>query len=151
MPERFELEYIDENDERKRPVMIHRAIFGSFERFIGILTEHFAGYFPTWLSPIQVVVIPVSENYFEYSQKVYNLLFENNIRVEFDKRNEKVGYKIREWENQKVPYMLVIGEKEVQNNSVSVRKHKKGDLGSFDLNNFLQLITEEIKTKQLHN
>jgi threonyl-tRNA synthetase len=151
MPERFELEYIDENDERKRPVMIHRAIFGSFERFIGILTEHFAGYFPTWLSPIQVVVLPISENYFDYAQKVYQVLFDNNIRVELDKRNEKIGYKIREWENQKVPYMLVVGEKEMQNNSVSVRKHKKGDLGSFDLNQFLHLILEEIKTKKLHN
>ncbi|MGB9665241.1 MAG: threonine--tRNA ligase, partial [Ignavibacteria bacterium] len=151
MPERFELEYIDENDERKRPVMIHRAIFGSFERFIGILTEHFAGYFPTWLSPVQVVVLPISDNFLEYAQKVYQVLFDNNIRVELDKRNEKIGYKIREWENQKVPYMLIVGEKETQNNSVSVRKHKKGDLGSFDLNQFLQLILDEIKTKKLHN
>ena len=151
MPERFELEYIDENDERKRPVMIHRAIFGSFERFIGILTEHFAGYFPTWLSPIQAVVLPISENYVEYAQNVYQVLFDNNIRVQLDKRNEKVGYKIREWENQKVPYMLIVGEKEKQNNSVSVRKHKKGDMGSFDLNQFLQLILDEIKTKKLHN
>lgn len=151
MPERFELEYIDENDDRKRPVMIHRAIFGSFERFIGILTEHFAGYFPTWLSPIQVVIIPISENFVNYAQKVYNVLFENNIRVELDKRNEKVGYKIREWENQKVPYMLIVGEKELQNNSVSVRKHKKGDLGSIELIQFLNNILEEIKTKQLHN
>ncbi len=151
MPERFELEYIDENDERRRPVMIHRAIFGSFERFIGILTEHFAGYFPTWLSPVQAVVIPISENYNEYAQKVFDSLFNNNVRVELDKRNEKVGYKIRDWENQKVPYMLVVGEKESQNNSVSVRKHKKGDLGSFELNQFIQLILDEINNKKLHN
>lgn len=151
MPERFELEYIDENDERKRPVMIHRAIFGSFERFIGILTEHFAGYFPTWLSPIQAVVLPISENFVEYAQKVYNALLENNIRVELDKRNEKIGYKIREWETQKVPYMLIVGEKESRENTVSVRKHKKGDLGSFELTQFIELILDEIKTKKLHN
>lgn len=151
MPERFELEYIDENDVRKRPVMIHRAIFGSFERFIGILTEHFAGYFPTWLSPIQAVVLPISENFVEYAQKVYNMLLENNIRVELDKRNEKIGYKIREWETQKVPYMLIVGEKESRENTVSVRKHKKGDLGSFELTQFIELILNEIKTKKLHN
>lgn len=151
MPERFELEYIDENDERKRPVMIHRAIFGSFERFIGILTEHFAGYFPTWLSPIQAVVIPLSENYIEYAQKVYNIFVDNNIRVELDKRNEKVGYKIREWETQKVPYMIVIGEKEKQQQTLSIRKHKKGDLGSFTIEQFLEYIKDEINNKKLHN
>lgn len=151
MPERFELEYIDENDERKRPVMIHRAIFGSFERFIGILTEHFSGYFPTWLSPIQAVVIPLSENYIEYAQKVYNIFVDNNIRVELDKRNEKVGYKIREWETQKVPYMIVIGEKEKQQQTLSIRKHKKGDLGSFTIEQFLEYIKDEINNKKLHN
>lgn len=151
MPERFELEYIDENDERKRPVMIHRAIFGSFERFIGILTEHFAGYFPTWLSPIQAVVIPLSENYIEYAQSVYDIFVDNNIRVELDKRNEKVGYKIREWETQKVPYMIVIGEKEKQQQTLSIRKHKKGDLGSFTIEQFLEYIKDEINNKKLHN
>lgn len=151
MPERFELEYIDENDERKRPVMIHRAIFGSFERFIGILTEHFAGYFPTWLSPIQVVVLPVSENFIPYAEKVYQLFWDKNIRVELDKRNEKVGYKIREWETQKVPYMIIVGEKESSSNTLSVRKHKKGDLGIFEIEKFLELILNEITNKKLHN
>lgn len=151
MPERFELEYIDENDQRKRPVMIHRAIFGSFERFIGILTEHFAGYFPTWLSPIQAVVIPLSENYIEYAKEVYNIFVDNNIRVELDKRNEKVGYKIREWETQKVPYMIVLGEKEKQQQTLSIRKHKKGDLGSFTIEQFLEYIKDEINNKKLHN
>lgn len=151
MPERFELEYIDENDQRKRPVMIHRAIFGSFERFIGILTEHFAGYFPTWLSPIQAVVIPLSENYIEYAKEVYNIFVDNNIRVELDKRNEKVGYKIREWETQKVPYMIVLGEKEQQQQTLSIRKHKKGDLGSFTIEQFLEYIKDEINNKKLHN
>ncbi len=151
MPERFELEYIDENDERKRPVMIHRAIFGSFERFIGILIEHFAGYFPTWLSPIQVVILPVSENYIPYAEKVYQLFFDKNIRVELDKRNEKVGYKIREWETQKVPYMIIVGEKESTSNTISVRKHKKGDLGIFEIEKFLELILDEITNKKLHN
>lgn len=151
MPERFELEYIDENDERKRPVMIHRAIFGSFERFIGILTEHFAGYFPTWLSPIQVVILPVSENYELYAEKVYQSFWDKNIRVELDKRNEKVGYKIREWETQKVPYMIIVGEKESTSNTISVRKHKKGDLGIFEIEKFLELILDEIRNKKLHN
>lgn len=151
MPERFELEYIDENDERKRPVMIHRAIFGSFERFIGILTEHFAGYFPTWLSPIQVVILPVSENYVSYAEKVYQSFWDKNIRVELDKRNEKVGYKIREWETQKVPYMIIVGEKESTSNSISIRKHKKGDLGIFEIEKFLELILDEIRNKKLHN
>lgn len=149
MPERFDLEYIDENDSRKRPIMIHRAIFGSFERFIGILTEHFAGYFPLWISPIQVVVLPISENFTDFASMIYDRLFSNNIRVELDQRNEKIGYKIREWELQKVPYMLIIGEKEVSNNNISVRKHKTGDLGQFNIDDFISQVLEEINNKTI--
>jgi len=149
MPERFDLEYIDESDSRKRPIMIHRAIFGSFERFIGILTEHFAGYFPLWISPIQVVVLPISENFTDYATMIYDRLFSNNIRVELDQRNEKIGYKIREWELQKVPYMIIIGEKEVSNNNISVRKHKTGDLGQFNIDDFISQVLEEINNKTI--
>ncbi|MBU2447426.1 MAG: threonine--tRNA ligase, partial [Bacteroidetes bacterium] len=149
MPERFDLEYIDENDSRKRPIMIHRAIFGSFERFIGILTEHFAGYFPLWISPIQVVVLPISENFTDFASMIYDRLFSNNIRVELDQRNEKIGYKIREWELQKVPYMLIIGEKEVSNKNISVRKHKTGDLGQFNIEGFISQVLEEINHKTI--
>ncbi|MCX8010043.1 MAG: His/Gly/Thr/Pro-type tRNA ligase C-terminal domain-containing protein, partial [Ignavibacteria bacterium] len=150
MPERFELEYIDENDERKRPVMIHRAIFGSFERFIGVLTEHFAGYFPLWISPIQVVVMPISENQSEYAESIYKNLLENGFRVELDKRNEKIGYKIREWELQKVPYMIIVGEKELSNKNISVRMHKKGDLGGFNIEDFISKLKFEIENKMLN-
>jgi threonyl-tRNA synthetase len=149
MPDRFELEYIDENDERKRPIMIHRAIFGSFERFIGILTEHFAGNFPLWISPVQAAVLPISENFTEYAEKIYERLFLNNIRAELDKRSEKIGYKIREWELQKVPYMLIIGEKEVSNKNISVRKHTIGDIGQFDIDEFISRLLEEIKNKTI--
>ncbi len=147
MPERFNLEYTGSDGQKHRPVVIHRAPFGSLERFIGILIEHFAGEFPLWMAPVQTVVIPVSQNFFDYSQKVVEELKKNNIRVEFDERNEKIGYKIREWELQKIPYMLILGEKEESAGNISVRQHKKGDLGSFALNDFIAKITEEIETK----
>ena len=148
LPERFELEYIDENNERQRPVMIHRAIMGSFERFIAVLIEHFAGAFPVWLSPIQVAVMPISDNQMQYAKDVYATLRENGIRTELDERNEKIGYKIRDWEVHKVPYMLIIGEKEVQANSVAVRKHKEGDEGAVPLDEFIGRIQNEIQHKQ---
>ncbi len=147
MPERFDLEYIGSDGQKHRPVVIHRAPFGSLERFIGILIEHFAGDFPTWLAPIQVVVIPISEKFSGYAENVYNELKKNKIKVEFDTRSEKVGYKIREWETQKVPYMLIIGEKEMNENVVSIRKHKVGDLGKEHLNEFITKISQEIKLK----
>ncbi len=147
MPERFNLEYTGSDGQKHRPVVIHRAPFGSLERFIGILIEHYAGEFPLWLTPVQAVVIPVSQNYFNYAEKIFLELKKNNIRVEFDQRNEKIGYKIRNWEIQKVPYMLVIGEKEETAGNISVRQHRKGDLGSFLLNDFIEKITVEIKTK----
>jgi len=147
MPERFNLEYTGSDGQKHRPVVIHRAPFGSLERFIGILIEHYAGEFPLWLAPTQVVVIPVSQNFMDYSSKIFNELKNNNIRVELDERSEKVGYKIRDWEMKKIPYMLIIGEKEASTGKISVRKHKKGDLGSFELAEFINNINNEIKTK----
>src|SRR5690606_1249704 len=149
MPERFNLEYIGSDGQKHRPVVIHRAPFGSLERFIGVLIEHFAGEFPVWLAPVQAVVLPVSEKFVEYSAKVLAELKDAGIRTEFDDRNEKIGYRIREWELQKVPYMIILGEKEQTAGNISVRRHKKGDLGSLSLSDFITKIKEEIKTKDL--
>jgi threonyl-tRNA synthetase len=149
LPERFELEYIAEDGSRQRPVAIHRAIFGSFERFMGIITEHFAGAFPIWLSPVQAVVLPITDAQMEYANNVSLTLKSASVRVEVDDRNEKINYKIREWETKKVPYMLVVGEKEKLNNSISVRQHTKGDLGPMALDAFVEKIVNEIKVKSL--
>lgn len=150
MPERFDLEYTGEDGKKHRPVVIHRAPFGSLERFIGILIENFGGFFPTWLAPIQTAVIPISEHFFDYAEEVAGELKENNIRFELDKRSEKVGYKIRDWETQKVPYMLIVGEKEKTSGTVSVRMHGKGDQGSVELTKFISDISEEIKNKSIN-
>ncbi|MGB9772625.1 MAG: threonine--tRNA ligase [Bacteroidota bacterium] len=149
MPERFGLEYVDEAGKRVRPVMIHRAIFGSFERFVGILTEHFGGAFPLWLSPVQVVVIPITEGQYEYAEHVLHQLQSYTVRVQLDDRNEKINYKIREWEVKKVPYMLILGEKEKNTGTVSVRQHGKGDRGVIPTEQFVKKIVEEIETKVL--
>lgn len=148
MPEKFELEYIGADGEKHRPVMIHRVVFGSIERFIGILIEHFAGAFPTWLAPVQVKVLPISDKFHNYAQKVIDDLNKLNIRAEADYRAEKIGYKIREAQMQKVPYMLVVGEKEEQNNTVSVRSRLNGDEGSIAVEQFLLKIEEEINSRQ---
>lgn len=148
MPEKFELEYIGADGEKHRPVMIHRVVFGSIERFIGILIEHFAGAFPTWLAPIQVKVLPISDKFHNYAQKVIDNLNKLNIRAEADYRAEKIGYKIREAQMQKIPYMLVVGEKEEQNNTVSVRSRLNGDEGSITVEQFLSKIKEEINSRQ---
>ena len=147
LPERFELEYVGSDNQKHRPIMIHRAPFGSMERFVAVLIEHTAGDFPLWLNPKQVVVIPVSEKFNDYAGKVLESLKEKNIAAELDSRNEKIGYKIRDWETQKVPYMLIVGEKEKESGTVSVRKHKKGDLGSLSLSDFIDNIENEIKNK----
>ena len=147
MPERFDLEYTGSDGQKHRPVVIHRAPFGSMERFIGILIEHFGGEFPLWLAPSQVVVIPVSQNFTKYSEHIVSELKKNEIRAELDDRNEKVGYKIRDWELKKIPYMLILGEKEEKSENISVRQHRKGDLGSFELSDFIDKITIEIKNK----
>lgn len=149
MPERFELEYIDEHNERQRPVMIHRAIMGSMERFIGVLIEHFGGFFPTWLAPVQAAVLPISDNFLSYADEVVAALTAAGVRAERDDRNEKVGYKIRDWETKKVPYMLIVGEKEMSSRSVSVRRHTEGDLGSKSLEEFTSQIQSEIQKKTL--
>ncbi len=146
LPERFELEYTDRDGTKKRPIMIHRVCFGSIERFIGILIEHYAGHFPTWLAPVQVKVLPISEKYQDYADKVYKELDDNGIRVEMDDRAEKIGYKIREARNERVPYILVVGEKEAADGTVSVRC-KAEDLGSMPVDKFLADIKEEIKNK----
>ena len=148
MPERFDLTYIDKDNERKRPVMIHRTILGSIERFMGILTEHYAGKFPTWLAPIQVTILPISDKFNAYGYEIKNELEKDGIRVGIDDRAEKVGYKIREARLKRIPYMLIIGEKEVQGRLVSVNKRDEGDIGQFKLGEFKERVLEEIKNKK---
>lgn len=135
------MNYEGSDGKKHRPVMIHRAIFGSFERFLGILTEHTGGNFPVWLSPTQVAVLPLTDAQNDYAKKVYEELENAGFRVYFDDRSEKIGYKIREAENKKVPFMLIIGEKEKQNGKVSLRIHGKGDKGVFELNEFVKKVT----------
>ena len=148
LPLRFECEYIGADGEKHRPIMIHRVVFGSIERFIGILIEHFAGAFPTWLAPVQVKVLPISEKYMDYANKVMNDLKDAGIRTEIDDRAEKIGYKIREARLQKIPYMLVVGAKEEEEGKVSVRSRFMGDEGAKDLNEFIDSVKEEIKNRE---
>ena len=148
MPERFDLTYVGEDGQKHRPIMIHRVIFGSIERFIGILTEHYAGAFPLWLAPQQVVILPISEAFQANAEKIKEDLQAANIRASVDKRNEKMGYKIRQAQLKKIPYMLVVGEKEVSSNTVSVRSRKNGDLGSMSLAEFMSILKEEIENKK---
>ena len=147
MPQRFDLEYTGADGEKHRPIMIHRVAFGSIERFIGILIEHFAGAFPTWLAPVQVKVLPISEKHLEYGKKVLAQLEEAGIRAELDERAEKIGYKIREAQMNKIPYMLVVGAKEEEQNLVSVRSRFTGDEGQKDIASFIDAIKEEIQAK----
>ena len=147
LPQRFELEYIGADGEKHRPIMIHRVVFGSIERFIGILIEHFAGAFPTWLAPVQVRVLPISDKYMDYAKKVEAQLDEAGIRVDVDTRSEKIGYKIREARKARIPYMLVVGEKEEAEGKVSVRSRFLGDEGQKDLGEFIAAIKEEIQNK----
>ncbi|MCC6398056.1 MAG: threonine--tRNA ligase [Bacteroidetes bacterium] len=149
MPERFDLEYTGSDGQKHRPVIIHRAPFGSMERFIGILIEHFAGEFPLWLAPIHAVVLPITEAHAEYAREVFTALVAAGLRAEIDERNEKIGYKIREWETKKVTYMLVVGEKEKQNGTVSVRRHKAGDQGAVPRDEFIRTLREHVETKSL--
>lgn len=149
MPLNFGLEYVDENGERQRPIMVHRVVYGSIERFIGILTEHFAGKFPTWLAPVQVKVLPVSEKHDEYARKVYEALRAAKIRTEYDDRNEKIGYKIREAQVvDRVPYMLVIGQQESDNGTVAVRFRDTAETNSMPLDEFVATVSEEIRTRK---
>ncbi len=146
MPERFDLTYIGEDGQKHRPVMLHRVVFGSIERFIGILIEHFAGAFPMWLAPVQVKILPIADAHVEYAKKVKETLEENGIRVELDDRSEKIGYKIREAQLQKTPYMLILGDKEIENKAVGVRSRKDGDIGQMQLRDFTDKANEEIKS-----
>jgi len=147
LPERFELEYKGSDDKMHRPVMIHRAPFGSMERFVAILLEHTGGNFPLWLTPEQVTILSLSEKYEKYSQKVLNLLENDEIRALVDNRNETIGKKIREAEMNKIPYMLIVGEQEELDGTVSVRKHGEGDLGTMTLDAFIKLIQKTVKNE----
>jgi threonyl-tRNA synthetase len=147
LPDRFALEYIDSDGQRKRPVVIHRAIFGSYERFIGLLVEHYAGAFPTWLAPVQARVIPISEKHAEYARAVHARLRAARVRAELDDRNEKLGYRIREAQLHKVPYMLVVGERESQSGTVSLRHRSGDDLGAVPLDRVLADLSREIASR----
>lgn len=149
MPERFDLTYIGSDNSKHRPVIIHRAPFGSMERFVSILIEHFAGDFPLWLSPLQVKVLPISDEYAEYANRVEDELTKIGVRVESDHRSEKINLKIRDAENSKIPYMVIVGSEEQDNESVSVRRHKQGDIGTFPLSKFIIKIEEEVRTREL--
>jgi threonyl-tRNA synthetase len=144
LPERFDLEYIGADNQRHRPVMIHRAPFGSMERFVAVLIEHTAGKFPLWLTPEQAVVIPVSEKYNDYAKNVLNFLNNSDIRTLIDDRNEKIGKKIRDNELKRIPYLLIVGEKEETEGTISVRKQGQGDLGSMKPEDFINLIRKEV-------
>ena len=148
LPERFDLSYIGSDNEKHRPVMVHRAPFGSMERFVAVLLEHCAGDFPLWLTPDQVMILPVSEKYHEYAEKLNEMLKRNEIRTLIDMRSEKIGRKIRDAEMKKVPYMLIVGEKEMNETAVSVRKHGQGDLGSMSVDGFIAMIEKQVKDEQ---
>ncbi len=150
LPERFELEYVGADGEKHRPIMIHRVVFGSIERFIGILIENFAGAFPTWLAPVQVKLLPIADRHLDYINEVKNALEARGIRCELDDRSEKIGYKIREAQMKKIPYMIIAGDKDIENNTISIRSHKAGDIGSMSLDEFVAKITEEIATKAIN-
>ena len=147
LPERFDMEYIGEDGQKHRPIMIHRACFGSMERFIGILTEHYAGAFPTWMAPVQVKILPISEKHVEYAEKLAKQMHRDYVRVEVDDRSEKIGYKIRQAQMAKVPYMLVVGDKEVEEGTVNVRKHGGDELGSVPFEQFFNDIKGQIKER----
>ncbi|MGI6453150.1 MAG: threonine--tRNA ligase [Syntrophomonadaceae bacterium] len=148
-PEKFDLTYVGEDGEKHRPVMIHRVIYGSIERFIAILTEHFAGAFPAWLAPVQARLLPITDRHHEYAQKVAEQLEKAGIRVEMDSRSEKIGYKIREGQLQKIPYLLVMGDREGEGGTVAVRHRKEGDLGTMLVEDFVRMLSDEIKEKAI--
>lgn len=149
MPEKFDLSYIGKDGARHRPVMLHRTVLGSIERFLGILIEHFAGAFPLWLAPVQVIVLPIAERHISYAKKVREILLDKKIRVELDDENATLGAKIRKAQNSKIPYILIVGDKEEQEGKVSVRKRKEGDVGSLTLERFMENIQEEINKKSV--
>ncbi len=147
IPERFDLTFVGQDGKRHRPIMIHRALLGSLERFFGVLIEHYAGAFPSWLSPVQIRIMPITDEQNPYSAEIKNRFLMEGFRIELDDRNEKINYKIREAEKEKIPYMFIVGKKEVQNKSVSVRKHKEGDLGQFDVDEIMARLKQEQEGK----
>ncbi len=147
LPERFDLEYTGADNLKHRPVMIHRAPFGSMERFVAVLIEHTGGKFPLWLAPDQVVVMPISEKFNDYAQKLSDLLNNSDIRTVLDDRNEKIGRKIRDNELKKIPYLLIVGENEMNNNTVSVRRQGQGDMGTMSVEDFISKINEEANSQ----
>ena len=146
LPERFKLAYTDKDGEKRRPIMLHRVILGSMERFLGALIEHYAGALPVWLSPTQVMVMPITDKQKEYAGKIHEDLKQNNIRSEIDTRSQTIGYKIREAQKSKIPYMLIIGAKEQKENAISVRSRKKGDEGKTKIDRFIRRILKEVKS-----
>ena len=148
LPQRFEMEYVGADGQKHRPIMIHRTAFGSIERFFGILIEQYAGAFPTWLAPVQVKILPISDKFMDYAKKVESELNALDIRVELDSRAEKIGYKIREAQMEKIPYMLVVGEKEAENNTVSVRERQQGDIGSTSVDEISSIILKKIQNRE---
>ena len=149
LPERFDLSYIGADGEKHRPVMIHRVVFGSIERFIGVITEHFAGAFPAWLAPVQVKILPVTDRAAQYADQIAKQLDENGYRVEVDHRSEKIGKKIREAQLEKVPYMLVVGDRDMENQTVSPRHRTGEDLGAMSLDDFAAHLRQEVDTKAI--
>ena len=148
LPQRFEMEYVGADGQKHRPIMIHRTAFGSIERFFGILIEQYAGAFPVWLAPVQVKILPISDKFIDYAKSVENKLNALNIRVETDSRAEKIGYKIREAQMQKIPYMFVAGEKETENNTVSVRERQRGDIGAMSLDEISRIILDKVNKRE---
>ena len=150
LPLRFDLSYIDSDGKQKTPIMIHRALFGSFERFIGIITEHFAGAFPAWIAPTQVRILPISERFNDYAMSVYDRLTAMDFRVEFDDKSDTIGKKIREAQTQKLPYMLIVGENEMNDGTVAVRKRGQGDIGTMSVDQFIAMLAEDVATKAIN-
>ena len=148
LPERFDITFIDTSGQRRRPIMIHRALLGSLERFFGVLIEHYGGAFPVWLAPVQATVLTITDSQMEYGQKVYNRLQEKSIRVEANFANEKIDKKIRNAQLQKVPYMLIVGKKEVESGTVAVRRRDQKDLGPVKVDQFIEDILKEIENKK---
>lgn len=146
LPKRFDLKYIDKNNEKKTPVLIHRAPFGSMERFIAILIEHCEGNFPLWLAPEQAIVLPINDNVVTYAENINNSLIDKGLRSSVDFRNEKISKKVRDAELKKVPYMLIVGDNEMSSNTISVRKKTKGDIGKMSVNDFLSSIKTDLST-----
>ena len=149
LPGRFGIEYVDSNSEKQTPVMIHRVVFGSIERFIGVITEHFAGAFPTWLSPVQVKILPVTDRALPYAESVAQMLESSGFRTEIDRRNEKLGRKIVDGRAEKVPYLLIVGDKDVQHNTVAPRHRTEGDLGTMNITEFTELLRKRVASKSL--